>query len=267
MDQNTLTYHWDDPSTGSGQGISEWWINQPGGLEQGFTLQERPQSLNRNTQSPLVLEMAVTGTLTPVQHGDTIHFQNAEGTTILTYDKLHVFDAEGVTIPATFNLQPATNTLQILVEDAAAAYPLTIDPWVETAILRASDARANDEFGWSVSVSGDRLVVGAPFEDGGAGNPASSSGAAYVFERDGAGTWSEIAILRASDAQADDYFGISVSISGDRLVVGAYEEDGGTGDPVQNSGAAYVFERNGAGTWSETAILRASDAQERDYFG
>jgi hypothetical protein len=162
------------------------------------------------------------------------------------------------------------------LEWAGAAYVFArnqggADHWGQVTILRASDAQWHDEFGRSVSISGDTLVVGALYEDGGAGDPLHDAGAAYVFERNqgGADNWGEAAILRASDAQAHDHFGQSVSISGDTIVVGAYDEDGGAGDPRSNAGAAYVFERNqgGADNWGEAAILRAYDAQAGDYFG
>ena len=268
-DTNTLTYYWDE-------NISEWWINQATGLEQGFTVQERPQYLTPDTQSPLVLEMAVTGNLSPVQHGNTIHFQNPAGETILTYDKLLVIDAKGQTISARLSLfqgdakgafSPKAgvrdNFIQILVQDAHAAYPLTIDPWVETTILRASNVQSNANFGHSVSISGDTLVVGAPYEDG----ASSDVGAAYVFERDqgGTGNWGQVKKLYSSDGQEYGNFGTAVSISGDTLVVGAPYEDGASSDV----GAAYVFERDqgGADNWGQVKALHASDAQGNDYFG
>jgi hypothetical protein len=114
-------------------------------------------------------------------------------------------------------------------------------------------------------VSGDTAVIGAYVEDGGAGDPSTDSGAAYVFARSGT-VWSEQAILRSSDVQTNDYFGYAVAVSGDTAVIGAYNEDGGAGDPVVSSGAVYVFTRSGA-SWSEQSILRASDAQASDYFG
>ena len=106
----------------------------------------------------------------------------------------------------------------------------------QVRILRASDAQAGDLFGTSVSISVDTVVVGAPEEDGGSGDPLSEAGAAYVFERNegGADGWGEVCLLRAADAEADDYFGSSVSISGDALVVGSDLED---------AGAAYLFRR------------------------
>jgi hypothetical protein len=145
------------------------------------------------------------------------------------------------------------------------------DPFSETDILHASDAQEDDRFGYSVALDGDTLVVGAYQEDGGPGDPLSASGAAYVFERDlgGPGNWGEAKVLHASDAQSSDYFGYSVYLDGDALVVGAYKEDGGPGDPLPASGAAYVFERDlgGSGNWGEAAILHASDAQAEDGFG
>ena len=145
---------------------------------------------------------------------------------------------------------------------AGAAYVYERDGagvWQEVQKLVASDAQAFDEFGRSVSISADRLVVGAWFEDSG----ASSAGAAYVFERNGAGVWQEAQKLVASDAQVNDNFGISASISGDWLIVGAYTEDAGGG----NAGAAYLYERDGAGVWQELQKLVASDAQSNDWFG
>jgi hypothetical protein len=113
----------------------------------------------------------------------------------------------------------------------------------EVVILRASDAQADDLFGESVSISGDTLVVGAPWEDGGYGDLFSYAGAAYVFERNqgGADAWGQVTKPTASDAQSGDRFGESISISGDTLVVGAAYEDGGDGDPLDMAGVAYVF--------------------------
>ena len=131
--------------------------------------------------------------------------------------------------------------------------------WSETAKLTASDGASGDYFGYSVSISGERLVVGSQYDD----DNGISSGSAYVFERDEFGTWSETAKLTASDGAEADNFGQIVSISGDTVVVGAFaDSDNGT-----NSGSAYVFERDAKGTWSETAKLTASDGSANDYFG
>ena len=129
--------------------------------------------------------------------------------------------------------------------------------WTEQAKLNSVDAAADDCLGWSVSVSGDTAVVGAPTDaDGG-----SDSGSAYVFTRSG-GVWTQQQKLTASDAAENDYFGYSVSVSGDTAVVGAYyNDDGGS-----NSGSAYVFTRSG-GVWTQQQKLTASDAAANDWFG
>ena len=110
------------------------------------------------------------------------------------------------------------------------SYSLTVTrasaaSFAQQAYLKASNAEGDDFFGRNVAVSGDTLVVGATGEDssaaGGEGdNSAPSAGAAYVFVRAG-GVWSQQAYLKASNAEGDDRFGISVAISGDTLVVGA----------------------------------------------
>ena len=119
-------------------------------------------------------------------------------------------------------------------------------------------AAANDDFGISVSLSGDTALVGAKLDDH-AGS--ADAGSAYVFVRSGA-SWSEQAKLTASDAAANDYFG-DVSLSDDTALVGAMHADhaGGTG-----AGSAYVFVRSGT-SWAEQAKLIASDAAGNDTFG
>ena len=122
--------------------------------------------------------------------------------------------------------------------DAGAAYIFTRSgvTWTEQAKIQASDKQAEDYFGWSVGISsdGNTAIVGAYFEDTG----ASNAGAAYIFVRSGS-TWTEQAKIQASDKQANDIFGYSVSISsdGNTAIVGAYGEDTGVGD----AGAAYIF--------------------------
>ncbi len=135
--------------------------------------------------------------------------------------------------------------------------------WGQVKKLTASDAEAGDYFGTSVAIYGDTAIVGARFESAG----GFQAGAAYVFRRDlgGPDNWGEVAKLTASDAQATDWFGATVAVSGDTAVVGAYLEDAG-GD---FAGAAYVFQRDqgGASNWGEVTKLTASDAEAGDSFG
>ena len=132
--------------------------------------------------------------------------------------------------------------------------------WVDVARLTPSDGSSAVLFGSSVSLSGDRVLVGAD-EDGHAG---PSSGSAYVYERNASGTWSEAAKLTASDAAARDFFGNSVSLSGNLALIGAYRENGGD---LSDSGSAYMFERDALGTWAEVAKITAPDARANDLFG
>ncbi len=145
------------------------------------------------------------------------------------------------------------------------------EAWGQVAILRATDAQDEDFFGQDVAISGDTVVVGAPGEDGGEGDPQPFSGAVYVFNRNQSGSdaWEQVAILRASDAHPESWFGSQVAIDGDTIVVGAPFDDGSTGSVSSNIGAAYIFNRNqgGAEHWGEVANLHASDAQTGDYFG
>ena len=138
------------------------------------------------------------------------------------------------------------------------------DNWGLVRNLTASDAAAWSYFGHAVAISGDQFVVGAPGDD-------TDTGAAYVFERnhDGWEDWGEVEKLTADDGGENDHFGHAVAISGDTVVVGAYEEDGGLGDPLPGAGAAYVFERNqgGADSWGQVQKLTADDAAEDDQFG
>lgn len=134
--------------------------------------------------------------------------------------------------------------------------------WNEEVKLVASDPAPFDEFGVSVVIAGDYAAVGAPHKD----DAGSSSGAVYVFKREPTG-WQEKVKLTASDAAAGDFFGGSISMIGDLLVVGAQRNDDACiDDPHCESGSAYVFRRKGE-RWIQTAKLAASDAAKADQFG
>ncbi len=137
------------------------------------------------------------------------------------------------------------------------------ESWGEVVKLVGSDTVAFDLFGHSVAISGDLVVVGAPWSD----PSGDSSGAAYVFERNqgGADAWGQVAKLTASDGAATDNFGTSVAIDGATVVVGAKYHTG----PATSSGAAYVFARNQGGpdAWGQVTELTASDASSYNAFG
>ncbi|MCZ6735939.1 MAG: FG-GAP repeat protein, partial [Planctomycetota bacterium] len=135
--------------------------------------------------------------------------------------------------------------------------------WLQEAKLSASDGSPGDQFGFSVSISGDVAVIGAALGDG----IVADSGAAYVFVKPPGGwvTGTQTAKLTASDGAFNDGFGGSVSISGDVAVVGAVGGDG----PFVDTGSAYVFVKDPGG-WvdmTQTAKLTGSDGLPFDQFG
>ena len=170
---------------------------------------------------------------------------------------------------------------------AVYVYKRTGNTWAQEAYLKAANADANDNFGYSVAISGDTIVVGSIGEasnqttitngaTGSADNSKISPGAAYVFRRTGT-TWAEEAYLKAPNCDTWDSFGYSVAISGETIVVGAYGEssnqstitNGTTAsadNSLTNAGAAYVFRRSGV-NWAQEAYLKPPNPDSNDYFG
>ncbi|MCB9605526.1 MAG: hypothetical protein H6716_02990 [Polyangiaceae bacterium] len=151
----------------------------------------------------------------------------------------------------------------------------------KTAMLKASNADANDFFGCSLSLSadGNTGLVGASGESSplsnAAANTLTSAGAAYVVQRT-AGAWQETALLKAPNAAAQDWFGYAVALSADgaTAAISAIREDGAssgvggdqTSDGSPESGAVYVFVKS-AGTWSLQAYVKAPNTTDNALFG
>ena len=134
---------------------------------------------------------------------------------------------------------------------SAYVYQKNNGTYAQLAKLTASDGAANDQFGRSVAVSGNIVVVGAWGVDG-------SRGSAYVYQNNN-GTYAQLAELTSSDGASGDYFGYSVAISGNIVVVGAWGVDG-------SRGSAYVYQNNN-GTYAQLAELTSSDGAAGDQFG
>jgi hypothetical protein len=176
-------------------------------------------------------------------------------------------------------LKLGDNTVKLTVTSqfgVSSTYDLTITRTSQqVAYIKASNSEAGDQFGISLALDGDTLVVGALYEDSGSGgvngdqasNAAADSGAAYVFVNK-AGSWVQQAYLKGGDSPSEsDFFGTGVAISGDTIVVGAMR--GNLFNPLDVSnrnGTAYVFVRNGE-VWSQQAQLTAKDAAPADIFG
>lgn len=134
---------------------------------------------------------------------------------------------------------------------AAYVFVRTGATWVQQAKLVAGDSVIADQFGWSVSVSGDTALVGAPLV-------RSQTGAVHVFVRKGA-RWVQQAKLLAQGGVAGNQFGWSVSVSGDTAFIGANRRE-------HDTGAVYVFHRSGT-TWTQQARLVPADLVPGDGFG
>ena len=215
-------------------------------------------------------------------------------------------DNSNTAIQNTDNALPAADNG--LAASSGAVYVFKRNPvtgnWSQDGYLKATNAGAGDLLGQSVSISGDLIVVGAIGEDNSntaiqntdnampaADNAlALDSGAVYVFKRatvagegfagSAIGDWFQDAYLKATNAEASDSFGVSISISGNLIAVGAWGEDN-SNTAIQNtdnalpaadnalaynSGAVYVFKRDPATTnWSQDAYLKASNAQGGTY--
>jgi hypothetical protein len=237
--------------------VSEWYANGPLGLEQGFTLTARPASRGAGALTlALVLSGNARGVLARGRGGVTF---SRDGSSI-SYRGLVVTDARGRTLPASLTLRG--RELLLRVNDAGARYPLRVDPFIQQAKLTAADGAANDNLGFSVAVSGDTIVAGAPSATV---NGNAAQGAVYVFlaPRRNWTNATPTAKLTIADGAAGDELGGAgigsndVGISGNTIVAGAA------------AGAVYVFvkPRGGWRSETETATLTPSDTPPPDNFG
>ncbi len=133
------------------------------------------------------------------------------------------------------------------------------DSWDNGVKVVTPDAQADDQFGYSVAISGDYAIVGAWLKDGN----GEETGAAYIFHRTGGNSWDSVIKIQAPDAQTRDHFGNSVSISRDYAIVGARSEDS-MGD---GAGAAYLFHRTGTNSWDDGTKITAADGSTSGFFG
>lgn len=241
-----LQYVWNDS-------LREWYINSPAGIEHGYTVATRPSG-----EGNLVVTLDVLGDLRPVLGTDGIAFVDANQATVLNYDKLFVFDANNVKQPAHFVVEG--QQIQIVVDDRAAQYPLTIDPLVSRAITYATPAVSYERLGSSVDIYNGVMVVGAPEATI---NSQVRAGAVYVFTRNGT-AWTLQQRIENPNPSQNDYFGRSVAIHGDVIAIGSpYEDSNASGvstSIIDNStgydrGAVYLYKLD-AGTWTLSHFIK-----------
>jgi trimeric autotransporter adhesin len=227
--------------------MTEWYVNGPAGLEQGFTIERRPQG----AKGPLTVALELSSELTATADGGGtgLKLSDQGGREQMRYTGLTAYDAGGKELRASLGLQGRELTLR--VEDAGARYPVVIDPVVQMAKLTSSDGQGTRGLGVSVAIGGNVIVVG------------TGSNVAYVFVKPPSGWQDMTETARLTDSSGlQDSFGLSVAISGNIIVVGAPYAN-------QNQGAAYAFVKPTKG-WrdmTETAQLAASDGVPGDQFG
>jgi hypothetical protein len=201
---------------------------------------------------------------------------SGDGNTLAVAATLEDSNARGINGNQADNSADASGAVYVFIRNGST--------WSQQAYVKASNADAGDQFGWSVALSrdGSTLAVGAQTEGSAAtgvngdqaDNSAGDAGAVYVFARSGT-AWAQQAYVKASNAQAGDRFGFSVTLSGDgnTLAAGSYDEDGSakgvngaSDEAAANSGAAYVYLRRGA-TWTHEAYVKASNTVRNIAFG
>jgi hypothetical protein len=165
--------------------IIEWYHNTAAGLEQGFTLESAPGE--RRDGERLRVALALEGELRAeaVEGGQALEFRDDAGRRALMYDHLVVRDGVGRELGARMAVSEEEGEVWLEVDDREAVWPVTIAPTFKKLV--APGAAADDQFAWSVAISGETVVVGAPGDAGAAG---PQQGSAYVFVRSG-GVWSQ----------------------------------------------------------------------------
>ena len=241
--------------------LTEWYVNAPQGLEQGFTLRERPQ---HPQGAPLKIELSVSGDLQPALVGEHIEL-GRKGRVLLRYTGLRAWDAAGRVLAARMIVH--SSRIRLEVTDRGALYPVTVDPWIQQQELTAADGARGDVFGYSAAVSGQTVIIGAAGKT--IGNN-SGQGAAYVFTCFGTPcTWTQQQELTAADGARDDEFGNSIAVSGNTAIIGAWGRNSlFLPEAVAPQGAAYVFTCSGTPcTWKQQQELTAADGASGDEFG
>ena len=279
-------------------GLTESYVNDERGLEQGFTLYAPPSVGTRRDGSPLtltsprrsgsstflshqgrggnvplVLELAVTGDLSPslTEDGRAVELTTEGGVAVLRYGSLYVEDAVGRRLPS--YLAVAASGIAVLVDDRSAIYPIVVDPLVTSPSWTAESDQAAAFFGVSVGTAGDvngdgysDVIVGAYAYD----NGQTTEGRAFVYHGSLIGLTTGSANWTAESDQAGARFGHSVGTAGDvnrdgysDVIVGAYWYDNGESD----EGSAFVFHGSSTGLTAGTADWTAESDQAYAAFG
>ena len=236
------------------ESLTEWYVNGPMGLEQGFTIDKAP---GKAEGKPLTIAISLTGNLEAVvDEGRTSLSLISRGDRAqLRYSGFSTTDAAGKELQSWLELKGTT--LSLRVNDKGALYPIVVDPVVQLAKLTPSNGKAFGLFG-AAAISGDTVVVGA-------NSSSSGQGVIYIFVKPASGwtNMTETAQLTTSAPPNCCSFGDFVAISGDTVIAGS------AGDGPNQGGVVYVYVKP-AGGWTnmtETATLSASDGYFGEVFG
>ncbi len=250
--------------------LTEWFVNDEAGLRQNFTLSSRPPG---PANQPLRLELAGLGNLLPDvdEEGQTITLRDAAGATRLVYRDLHIYDANGQTVSGYFvvGADPARpGALAIVVDDAGARYPLTIDPLTGSPAspdFTATGAAPGEQFGWSVAGAGD--VNGDGYADVivGAQGFGGNSGRAYVFHGGPSGL-SASAAFSATGEGPESFFGSSVAGAGDVNGDGYADVIVSASGYISDTGRAYLYHGGPSGLSASPAFTATGEATS-NFFG
>jgi len=243
--------------------LTEWYRNDPRGIEQGFTL-PRPAS---GSSQRLRVTMQVSGNLAfeDRRQAQSLEFQTAAGVTVLCIDHLEVRDATGLSLPAWFELTQLR--LSIVIDARDAEFPIQIDPLATNPHWSSSGDQGGAQFGFAVQTAGDvdgdgfsDLIVGAPSFDSG----FVDEGCAFVFRGSAQGL-SAFPAWSASGNQTGARFGQAVATAGDvngdgfaDVLVGAPQFD----HPESNEGRVFLFQGSAAGLSAVPSWTAESDEPE-----
>ena len=250
-------------------GLTERWSTTTAGVEQAWELRERPAG-----QGLVELEVEIDGATQITLDDDGLGLRLMDDTGgAWRYAGLRAWDAQGQPLPAL--LEAADTILRVVLDDAGARYPITVDPTLtEDSKITASDGGYQDSLGFSVSSAGDvdgdgydDVIIGAYQDDAG----AYRAGSAYLFHGHSGGIdTSRETKLIASDGADSDAYGFAVAGAGDvngdgydDVIIGAYAAD----DRGSSSGSAYVYLGSSVGIDASTELeLVASDGTADSYF-
>jgi uncharacterized repeat protein (TIGR02543 family) len=247
--------------TAGGDGLKEWYVNGPLGLQQGFTI-DKPPAAGRSGVLKIRVDVGGDWRATTAPDGQSTTF-SASGpeSSELRFGSLYAWDANDKPLRA--SMLGDGNDLVYEVDTERAAWPITIDPVLTGPKLLAVDGAAGDQFGWSVDIDGNTAIVGAYHDAVGA---VTFRGSAYVFVRSATSGWTHQAKLEppAPDNGVSFLrFGFTVAVSGNTAVVGC---EFGCPTTSQPAGGIYVYTRLGT-SWNFAQKLIQSDLDPEVDFG